>query len=401
MPVPVVGTGPIAASWPTRARRLRSADVAWVANPAASPMPPGLDAAFFSEAPLDQRLDEPPSSKHRLVLEGLHPEHASLTTHLAPVAPVVLVEEGSVVAPELVADTLVVDADRGVATLTFRGVVRAPHRAFEAPIRFRVELADDPSADKPVTVVPPAPERRDALVDLIGFDAEVPGRLRRSRAHAQLVASVPAGSPPKLEVLRALTSATSSAKASLRDANANADELELPLVAVAGDLTVPFDDTEALKLAIALTSRIGTSDRTVRGALELAARVVESPMPLSSEGAAALLSQLYRATDKLPLPPGLIESQVARELREQRRYRKRHVLGALHVRAELAIEGGSVPLYLSEAIAQRLPLAPSCRVVALVEVRPGEDFAEVDDDVLVAMALGRVVRSADARGVAA
>jgi len=401
MPIPVVGTGPIASDWPARARRVRAEDRLWIDTPAHTPIPDGFDAAYFSSAPQDQRLEAPPSSAERLVLEGLHPEYATLTTHLAPIAPTILIDDGDVAAPELVADTLVIDADRGIATITYRAVLRGSRALFDKPLRLRVALAEPVDEDHPITVVPPAPAQRDALIDLVGFDLEVPGRLRRSRAMAQLLEPVPVGSPPKLDVLRVLSAGTPVDLERLRTLNVASEELELPLAVVMGELTVRLDDLEALKLAIAVASRLSSSDRQLRGAIELAERVVDSPMPLSSEGAAALLSQLYRATDNLPFPPGFVESQVTRGLREQRRYRRRNVLGASHVRAELALEGGVVPLYLSEAIAERLPLAPSCQVVALVEVRPGEDLGELADEALVALGLGRVIRATSTREVAA
>ena len=46
-------------------------------------------------------------------------------------------------------------------------------------------------------------------------------------------------------------------------------------------------------------------------------------------------------------------------------------------------------------------MSASVPVVALVEARPGEDMGEAESEAFVALALGRVVRAASVRPVAA
>lgn len=124
--VPPVGLGPIAESWPLRTSLLRPEDGPWASKPCRTPMPRGFDPRFFSVAPLDQRAAEPFRDDERLLLESLHPKHPRLVTNLAGVKPQIASPSFSEIGP-LVADTLVIDTDRGVATLTFRALALLSH----------------------------------------------------------------------------------------------------------------------------------------------------------------------------------------------------------------------------------------------------------------------------------
>lgn len=120
--VPFIGVGPIAPSWPMRAGLLRHEDAEWLAAPLERPMPAGFDARYFSVAPPDQRAAEPFHADERLLLECLHPQHPRLVANLAGVRPALYGARGPELA-KLVADTLVVDTDRGIVTVSFRAIV--------------------------------------------------------------------------------------------------------------------------------------------------------------------------------------------------------------------------------------------------------------------------------------
>ena len=137
-----IGFGPISPRWPSRAARLhRHAATfrpdAWHVRP----LPAEVERAFFNAAPLDQGLHELVGTE-RLILENLHPEHPILRTRLARVAPRATVDWGNGAEQDLplVCDTLLIDADRGHATLTFRGTL-----ALDVPERtgWIVITADD------------------------------------------------------------------------------------------------------------------------------------------------------------------------------------------------------------------------------------------------------------------
>jgi hypothetical protein len=126
--VPVVGLGPIAPHWPSRAGCLHRYAAGW--DPARwheRPLPPDIDLAYFSAAPPDQRRSAP-FGDEQLYLENLHPLFAQLQTRLAPITPSVIVERGQGSEPlQLRCDTLVLDTDRGLAMLVWRGHVQLDH----------------------------------------------------------------------------------------------------------------------------------------------------------------------------------------------------------------------------------------------------------------------------------
>ncbi len=121
-----IGFGPIAPSWPDRRDKLgRHRDswpgVGWYRQP----LPEGISPGYFNVAPRDQQVQELRHDE-RIVLEHLHPEHARLVTVLPGVKPRAVVERIGR-APEhlrMRADTLWIDTDRAVCTLTWRGQVQ-------------------------------------------------------------------------------------------------------------------------------------------------------------------------------------------------------------------------------------------------------------------------------------
>lgn len=116
-----VGFGPIAASWPTRAERSGMPASRGPAGFAQGPLPETMDYGYFNAAPRDQQLDVLRDNE-RIVLENLHPEHARLVTSLPGVRPAAFVERGRGLASwlHMQADSLWIDTDRGIATLTWR-----------------------------------------------------------------------------------------------------------------------------------------------------------------------------------------------------------------------------------------------------------------------------------------
>lgn len=121
--IPPAGFGPIAASWPSRADLIARAPQA-VAE--------GLDgpsAAYYNAAPSDQMLSVLRENE-RIVLENLHPEHPRLVTNLPGFRPAIFVDRGRGPAQRVAAraDSLWIDTDRGIATLTWRVQIPLAHR---------------------------------------------------------------------------------------------------------------------------------------------------------------------------------------------------------------------------------------------------------------------------------
>ncbi|WP_433933990.1 DUF2169 domain-containing protein [Sorangium cellulosum] len=148
-PLPPVGFGPIAPSWPERTAKLRRHAAtfghdAWTERP----LPDDIDTGYFNAAPPDQQLDQLPAGE-RIVLTHLHPRHPQLATVLEAVIPHAALLHGDAGPQEmrLRCDTLWIDADRGICTLTWRGAVPLRHLAEDVTV---VVTAERPQAEQDV-----------------------------------------------------------------------------------------------------------------------------------------------------------------------------------------------------------------------------------------------------------
>lgn len=160
--IPFTGIGPIAPAWPMRASLLRHEDVEWLTAPTERPMPHGFDARYFSIAPVDQRAVDAFHADERLLLECLHPQHPRLVANLAGVRPALYRARGAELA-KLVADTLLVDTDRGIVTLTFRAVVPVDLHT-KTKLELRVQ------GSEPQQTPPPAPRASRAGESTVQLD---------------------------------------------------------------------------------------------------------------------------------------------------------------------------------------------------------------------------------------
>lgn len=113
--VPPINFGPLAAHWPSRARKRGTKRID-------DELPEDVDVAYFNVAPLDQQI-ELLRADERIVLDNLHPNHPHLVTSLPGLYPNV-VFSGRAGGPQTITmrpDTLGIDTERGSCTLTFRG----------------------------------------------------------------------------------------------------------------------------------------------------------------------------------------------------------------------------------------------------------------------------------------
>lgn len=144
--------GPLSPDWPCRRELLDRAGQAWArtlrlgAEVAATPAPPELELAYFNAAPFEQRIALlRPGTPIELV--HLHPMHERFVTRVPALRPRVYLQEPTLARPREVplrCDTLWIDADDGLATLTFRGLMGV--------------ASGDASALPPLLVVLQAPE---------------------------------------------------------------------------------------------------------------------------------------------------------------------------------------------------------------------------------------------------
>jgi hypothetical protein len=120
-----VGFGPVASTWRLRTDKLGPLREGWSEDTwMAIPLDGDFDGEFFQQAPPDQQLDTLHDDES-IVLEYLHPEHPRLTTKLPGLHPRAFVDVRGASAHDLVmtADTLWIDTDRAICTLTWRGQV--------------------------------------------------------------------------------------------------------------------------------------------------------------------------------------------------------------------------------------------------------------------------------------
>lgn len=151
-----VGFGPIAATWPSRKAKIGRA--APDRDPALAPFGEGFDAAFFQAAPLDQQLDTIRPNE-RITLENLHPRHPVLVTSLPGIAPRARVELGGPPREtSFAADTLWIDTDAGICTVTFRAKVDLEHADQEGRVLIALAKGDQAIPWAKLAPAPPAPQ---------------------------------------------------------------------------------------------------------------------------------------------------------------------------------------------------------------------------------------------------
>jgi hypothetical protein len=120
-----LGFGPVAPTAATRRALLHPEALAWATEGERGPVPRGFDFAFYNAAPRDQQVDLLRHSA-TLVLENLHREHPRFVAKLPHVRP-----RSFLVSPDgersleiaLRCDTLWIDTDRALMSLSWRGLV--------------------------------------------------------------------------------------------------------------------------------------------------------------------------------------------------------------------------------------------------------------------------------------
>ena len=120
-----VGLGPISAAWPVRKKRLGQTPQRDVESPLMS-LPDSFDFYYFQSAPDDQQIDELPANA-KLILEGFDPEHERIEIELPGARAMGAVYGLDAADPDIGTvidfrpDTLQIDADQWLATITYRG----------------------------------------------------------------------------------------------------------------------------------------------------------------------------------------------------------------------------------------------------------------------------------------
>lgn len=207
-----VGFGPIAPHWPLRARCLHRHVTGWdPARWSERPLPDDIDLAYFNAAPIDQRRAAP-FGEEAILLENLHPLFGDLSTRLAPVTPIATIDSGQgSEALQLRCDTLLIDTQRGLAMLVWRG-----HAVIERPDQQgRIVVTH---AEARESVAPPqAPAQRSAAPV---FDAT-----QEAEVHGEATSKLPFSESPKGSEEEGAAAWSSSSAASLHTEAAGGNAL--------------------------------------------------------------------------------------------------------------------------------------------------------------------------------
>ena len=119
----VAGFGPLSRGWPVRSRLPGAAGLRQLPGPLVE-IPDTFDWAYFQVAPPDQRVDRLRGDEW-IVLAGVHPKRASFSTRLPGVKGAARIHDRSRGGPgqplELTADTVRIDLDRQICSITWRG----------------------------------------------------------------------------------------------------------------------------------------------------------------------------------------------------------------------------------------------------------------------------------------
>ncbi len=211
------GFGPILRTWKSRAKKLGTYDKKWLKErwPA---FPEDLDWTYFNAAPADQQLGGYLVGDEQILLQNMHPQHATLKSTLPGIRVRVLLREGLEGAEVTVRevpmnlDTLHVDADKNEVYLLWRGVANVGDGDWDECREILLVsemLTDEPQTIEQLTPLfqedgdeaeavegeppPETPEERLATMDKLFAKAEAQAAAVESQASALAMKQLPKG----------------------------------------------------------------------------------------------------------------------------------------------------------------------------------------------------------------
>ena len=286
-----------------------------------------------------------------------------------------------------------------------------------------------PVAAPSPTAAPRTEARAEAIagIDLLGFDARALPRIRIQPVWRPLLDALrekvpdpdiddpslypdPAEGEERREIFEVLAHGEpldeSGLRAAFKAAIRDDGRFVAPLVLLAGDLALPFDELKALEALAAAVTPLAGNDEALRSALEAVKEFVASPELVSSSSVAEALATRVKETygrGKHALPLAHVEAQAERALVEHRRYQRRTVLGGRHLRALLHLGAAGtgagagagakqvIPIYLPDTLAEGLPMFPRFSARVVVEAHFAVDAYETHPVALRVVALARVM----------
>lgn len=270
--------------------------------------------------------------------------------------------------------------------------------------------AREDRSSAPVAIAPPLASPSE-VIELLWFDPELPGQLRRHNEWRKLLGaardrprndddspSEKAGDKERRDILAIFKQAPSLDAGGLERAvkEATADGVFTPpLVVVSGRLEFLFDEVETLKATLVAVRPFAVADERLKETVASAREVLQTP---GFEHAGALADSITLKVREAfgdgheGLPAGDLDTHVERMLLQQRHYQRRTLWGDERIRALLRAGGEPCPAYLPAAVARQLPPARSLRARLLAELNlliVSADRAELSMRIL---ALAAIVR---------
>jgi hypothetical protein len=317
---------------------------------------------------------------------------------------------------------------RLLATAAFLGAAEASNAAATS---LPVEKEDKLSFDRPSTSSS-GPSIGRTLVDLLWFDVALPPRIEENIAWKRLLdvepppaeekkdadgyvepdlsrpQKKPSREPPqktaeqkakedKSRVSKVISSAmpTVDVENALYSAINDDGVLEAPLCVVSGEIELPFDEVETLKVLASAAGPLAIGDKKLKEAVDLANEALSTPLGQSPEVAANFSLRVREAWTKANrmLPSDYLDVHSRRVLLEQRKYQMRELAGAQWIRAVLhGISGDKpIPTYVPADLSKKLPLFMKFSVRLIVEVLPQQDQNEAHPIALRVQALARTI----------
>jgi hypothetical protein len=265
----------------------------------------------------------------------------------------------------------------------------------------------------PLPAAPPPDTAERAPVQLLWFAPDRVAKIRRvprwreildAMERGPLGAEGGAGEPWEIEdrreVFEVLARAEAADVAEVEEAFATAGrggKLVPPLVLLAGEVELPFDELSALRVAASTAAPLVTAgDEALRAALEAADKLLGRPdpqvSPAVSEGLHLRIREAF-AREKKGLPASYLEEQTARALLSGRKYLKRELLGGTFLRALVWLPGEAraVVGYLPEEVGRKVPMMRRFGARVIGEVHPRQEHGEEGAVAVEGVALGVVV----------
>ncbi|MDI1429559.1 DUF2169 family type VI secretion system accessory protein [Polyangium sorediatum] len=291
-------------------------------------------------------------------------------------------------------------------------VIGAPtHTPVAAPVATTPAAQDDMRPR-----VPPArPSRRlgPEVVDLLWFDPQGVARVRAAfpaivdelefeplDPKHDLPTDDPNASRDRHDTFGVLTRATPTdgrgIQRAMLESISETGRFTPPVVMLTGELRFPFDEVEHLQAAVAAVTPLVTEDnKKLKDALEAANEVLKTPLLQAPSNVEAVTSELRDAVrqSKRSVTVTQLDAHIERVLLDQRKYQKRIVFGDEQIRA-LCVPAGentTVPVYLPQILAMKLPLMLKMKARLLAEAHAQQDQYESHPNALRVLALGRVV----------